>query len=331
MNETSIPRIDPPAARALQDEFITPGRPVILRGGAEGWPALERWSAGYLKGKVPEILLPVVEADSHHHPDLRSSFGSRRAQLSFAEYVDLVWSGDEAACRRLVIGDSTPLLDDGAPSPAFGALLDDVIIPPCFERDALRVVGFWLSAMGVRSWLHYDRNGLHNLNAQVKGQKSVWMYAPTDAARLYPFLYTGEAPRFTQYSRVDVEAPDLERFPAFQGATRFAGILEEGDVLFIPAFWFHSFKHLGRVNINVNFWWRPERQVLHGISARSRLFAALSRVLAESGAQGAGLPAALSGLSPETRDLLHQVELRLLDLPGAADPREAPPEIAKGG
>ena len=317
MQDVSIPRVDATAVEGFQEGFITPERPAILGGAAKDWPARTRWSRDELKSRVGDVSLLTVEGATHLHPDLRSSLRSRQGRLSFAEYVDLVWSGDESASRRFVIGDSTPLLSGGdAVSPFFGSLLEDVIVPPFFDRGALRDVNLWLSAAGVRSWLHYDNNSFHNLNAQVKGKKSVLLYSPADAPRLYPFLYTGELPGFSQYSRVDVEAPDPGRFPAFAGATRFVGTLEEGDVLFIPAFWFHSFKHLGPVNINVNFWWRPERQVMHGLSKRLAFWTALSRALPAGAPRSPGPAAALSRLPDEMRALLHQLELRLLDPSG---------------
>jgi hypothetical protein len=42
---------------------------------------------------------------------------------------------------------------------------------------------------------------------------------------------------------VDIERPGPE-FPLFTAATRYTAELEPGDVLFIPAFWFHNMKVL---------------------------------------------------------------------------------------
>ena len=41
---------------------------------------------------------------------------------------------------------------------------------------------------GVRTWLHYDNNGCHNLNAQICGHKRCWLYAPDQLQRMHPFL-----------------------------------------------------------------------------------------------------------------------------------------------
>ena len=41
-------------------------------------------------------------------------------------------------------------------------------------------------------------------------------------------------------SQVDLEQPDLQKFPRFGRAKRYELMLEPGDMLFIPAFWWHQ-------------------------------------------------------------------------------------------
>eukprot|EP00966_Prymnesium_polylepis_P003553 81224-Prymnesium_polylepis.1 len=58
------------------------------------------------------------------------------------------------------------------------------------------------------------------------------------------------------YAMVDVEAPDLQRFPALARARGLETTLEAGDVLWLPAFWFHHVRQLdaGRENLSLNCW-----------------------------------------------------------------------------
>ena len=59
-------------------------------------------------------------------------------------------------------------------------------------------------------------------------------------------------------SPVDIEDPDLDRFPRFADARRMHCSLGPGDVLFMPAFWWHEVQSfpdsLERRNLAVNFW-----------------------------------------------------------------------------
>jgi len=53
---------------------------------------------------------------------------------------------------------------------------------------------------------------------------------------------------------VDIENPDFERFPKFKNAKSVETLLNPGDVLFLPPYWFH---HVIAVDFStsVNFWY----------------------------------------------------------------------------
>ena len=59
-------------------------------------------------------------------------------------------------------------------------------------------------------------------------------------------------------SPVDISLPDLERFPRFVEAKRTQCVLRPGDVLFMPAFWWHEVQSYPdreeKRNVAVNFW-----------------------------------------------------------------------------
>ncbi|ELU01364.1 hypothetical protein CAPTEDRAFT_90346, partial [Capitella teleta] len=53
---------------------------------------------------------------------------------------------------------------------------------------------------------------------------------------------------------LDIDNPDLNKFPEFAKATAYECFLEAGDILFIPAFWFHNvINEEGGVAVNA-FW-----------------------------------------------------------------------------
>ena len=57
-------------------------------------------------------------------------------------------------------------------------------------------------------------------------------------------------------SYVDCDNPDYERFPKFRQAVALEGILEPGEMLFLPAGWWHQVRSMD-LAISVNFWWEP--------------------------------------------------------------------------
>lgn len=82
---------------------------------------------------------------------------------------------------------------------------------------------------------------------EVVGKKKVVLFPPTDA----PFLYlTGDKSQI-----VNIDDPDLTKYPNFANATRYECILEAGDILFIPALWFHHVTAL-EFAVAVNVFWR---------------------------------------------------------------------------
>ena len=88
---------------------------------------------------------------------------------------------------------------------------------------------------------------MDNILLEVVGRKKVVLFPPSDA----PFLYlVGDKSRV-----MNVDEPDLTRYPNFAKATRYECVLEAGDVLFIPALWFHHVTAL-EFAVAVNVFWR---------------------------------------------------------------------------
>jgi [protein]-arginine 3-hydroxylase / protease len=86
----------------------------------------------------------------------------------------------------------------------------------------------------------------------------VRLYARSQTAKLYPDTGSTAQGRYSTRSQgnisaVDVEAPDLQRFPEFQDAAYVHTIMRPGDMLFIPARWWHFVKSLS-TSTSVTFW-----------------------------------------------------------------------------
>ncbi|EDO30429.1 predicted protein, partial [Nematostella vectensis] len=81
---------------------------------------------------------------------------------------------------------------------------------------------------------HYDI--LENFYVQVSGYKRVILFSPEHFRSLYPFPVAHPHDRQTQ---VNFDEPDFARFPRFQDITGMETVLESGEVLYIPSFWWH--------------------------------------------------------------------------------------------
>jgi len=257
----------------FRERFELPEVPVVIEGGGRQCPAVGNWSPSYLKGKVGHVVVPYKKSSNHQHPNFHApSLGEMfaRAESTLSELVDFVTSAPvEERAKRLFTGDERFLLQrrDGRirRDAELAPLLDDVPLPRFVPEEQLYTIWGWISGAGVRTWLHYDNNYCHNLNAQLTGKKRCSLYRPADLYALDPFPLGGPNPAHN-CSRIDVESNSQAE--AFRALEAFEAEIVAGDLLFIPACWFHTFVHLGEFNTNVNFWWRPARLAHTPVVAR---------------------------------------------------------------
>ncbi|KAG5491173.1 hypothetical protein JIQ42_01070 [Leishmania sp. Namibia] len=88
-----------------------------------------------------------------------------------------------------------------------------------------------MSAPPLQLWTHYD--ALDNVLCQIVGTKRVVLFPPSEFNNLY---MTGSSSAV-----INLDEPDLVRYPRFIDACKSAQevILRPGDMLFLPAMWFH--------------------------------------------------------------------------------------------
>ena len=114
--------------------------------------------------------------------------------------------------------------------------------------------GCWISSAGCETGLHWDAFGPHNFHFLVSGEKQVFVAAPDQSEA----LYCGGGPRYlTRFvGVVDPMRPvDLERFPKYAECRGLRATLRAGDVLYLPAYWWHALVHTGAHNVSLTRWW----------------------------------------------------------------------------
>ncbi|KAJ9601316.1 hypothetical protein L9F63_000538 [Diploptera punctata] len=127
----------------------------------------------------------------------------------------------------------------------FPALAEDIIFPNFFDEKDLFSSVLRVGSPGVQLWTHYDV--MDNLLIQVVGRKRMVLFSPADALNMY---LTGDKSQV-----LDIDNPDVEKYPKFLMAKRYECVMEPGDVLFIPALWFHNALALD-FGIAVNVFWK---------------------------------------------------------------------------
>jgi len=107
----------------------------------------------------------------------------------------------------------------------------------------------FVSSNGCRTGMHYDVTD--NFYIQVRGRKRVLLASPAAWPYLYPYPLHHSLNR---RSRVTASNPDVAKHPKFLKCRAMEVVLEPGDVLFIPAYWWHEVSSLDDACISLNCW-----------------------------------------------------------------------------
>ena len=122
------------------------------------------------------------------------------------------------------------------------------------SADGNVIVNAWFGPEGTVSPCHHDP--YDNLLSQVVGSKYIRIYHPSESSNLYPH----SSGKMTNTSQVDVEHPDLLRFPNTSKATYLECVLSAGEMLYIPPKFWHYIRSL-ECSFSCSFWWKGREAV----------------------------------------------------------------------
>ena len=277
--------IDPQSANAQTSiaQALSPYHksqtPIVLRS------VLCKTDASYCWPSL-DYLQAAVGADTPVYVEIGRSYVDadvQKPEITFGEYVEYMRHFEE----KYRAGDGEEAVQ-ATPQPSEIVYLAQNDLPPALYSDfelprlcddaefaqqhqvgqgKLYSCMLWFGPRGTVSPLHYDP--LDNLLMQVVGTKRVLLYPRTagltdddiDNNRTMSFAeqgaWTYAGSGGTQYntSPVNVEEPDLAKYPLFASSPpAIECTLNPGDVLFIPAKWWHHVRSLTR-SVSVNAWW----------------------------------------------------------------------------
>ena len=242
----------------FEAEIVPAGRPAVLRGLVADWPvvAAARESAqtlaDYLIARASDTPAeawfgpPAIAGRFDFAPDL-SGFNHERKLASVAQILDLILRQRGVAAPWSVYAGALPLATHVP-----GLRADNPM--PLLDADRHMLVSLWLGNR-TQTAAHWDLP--QNLACVVSGRRSFTIFPPDQVANLYvgpiDFTLAGQPS-----SLVDLERPDLDRFPKFAEAQEVAqtATLEPGDALYLPSLWWHGVTGRDEVGAMVNYWWR---------------------------------------------------------------------------
>jgi hypothetical protein len=238
-----VPRLGILDAAAFRAQAAK-GLPFMITGLVNRWP---------LAALTPEVLR---ERFSHLHVRARvgdyinTAFAADRAMqdMSMSEYLDLVDAGTQ---------DLPPYL---------GNLELRELNSLCHWPTYFSKMGpprFWLGPAGTVTPLHCDYDD--NIFAQIWGTKRIFLAPPHHDE----FLYPSEANAVLFGSPFDPEVPDFEKFPLARQATTIECTVNPGELLYVPAGWYHQVRAL-TFSLSANRWARALPFALSGDQSLQR-------------------------------------------------------------
>ena len=253
------------------------GRPVVARGVARHWPAVEKArlspeaAGGYIGGFSSGLPVPFFEGA----PEMGGRFFYNAAMDGFNYEI-------RRAPLRDLLGRILASAGRGdAPFMYAGSLSIPGYVPDFARMNSLRAFipartvaeSIWIGNRTLTA-PHYDNT--ENIAVCVAGRRRFTLFPTGQISNLYP-----GPPDFTpagqMISQVDIRNPDFDRFPLYARALEAAEVaeLDPGDALYIPTLWWHGVESLEDFGVLVNYWWRDIAEDAES-PANTLLHAALS-------------------------------------------------------
>lgn len=242
MPETAaVPRVHRPDLATFRRDFEHAARPVVLTGAMDSWKAMQRWSPRYFAEALRDQPLPVSICETEPPDDgpfsAEQLMKSRVIPMPMREYLEEMNAGK----RRSYV--------PGMPLRKYlPMLLPDIEEPPYREEGSTSSPRIWFGARVIGP-LHYDP--CNNLHGIVYGGKRFTVFDPGQLSLLYPSSMFSTVPHM---SRVSLSEPDYARFPRLKKAKPLTIDLGPGDMLFLPAGWWHQVT-TPTATISIDFPW----------------------------------------------------------------------------
>lgn len=233
---------------AMTDLYLQ-RKPFVMKGCDIG-ACTEKWDVNYLSEAVGSQEVKVHVSESPLMDFVGKNFFYKSLpfnelikRASETEHSDYFISRTEYYYLRSI--GSNPRKDVADIKQQFPKLAADILFPQFIPEDSIFSSVFRVASAGLSLWTHYDI--MDNMLIQVRGQKRAVLFPPKDVPRLY---LNGDKSEV-----LDIDKPDLKKYPEFIKAKRYEHCLDPGDILFIPALWFHNMKSLD-CGIAVNVFWK---------------------------------------------------------------------------
>lgn len=278
--------------------YLQYSKPVIIKQATETWKAKNKWTKGFLHTKYGNKTVHIKMSPTKDYEGIESvnlwekykSFKIPQMVKEKLQFPDLVvprpapvsmnFSAFLDFTEKVAEGkiqNASAYLEYSSIRNYFPELENDISEMPFINgKMMLRHLNIWLSDGNTVGKLHFDP--FDNFLCMIDGTKQVILFEPHHNEYLYEahipeaeFAVNMSTLTFRRrrlmestsmvMSPIDIQLPDFARFPLFNKARPLNCTVGPGEVLFMPAFWWHEVQSSPDVqrlrNLAVNFWYEP--------------------------------------------------------------------------
>lgn len=235
-NHNPVPVLDGNNVEEFIKYYRKKSKPVVLKNVASSWPLYNKWNPEFFAKQYPED--PVILFDAAiESRKLAYTEGKETKTVKLYEFVNSMNNGSMDYARLL------PLLDQHP------ELLNDMDVDWLKSASNNRAKGsikhqLFMGGPGTSTQMHCAIGS--NLFIQIHGKKQWWIYSNKNAPLLEPIVDRSVFFR----SQASGENPE----GIFNKADGWTVILEPGDILYNPPFFWHQTRSID-INIGVGFRW----------------------------------------------------------------------------
>jgi len=221
----AVEKRNAPPADEFIARYVRGCRPVVLTDLARDWPAMRQWSPQDLKARFGHIDVEI-QAERNADPRYEENKLQHRQRQKLGDFVDRVLAGGPTNDYYMTAN------NEALRQPEFAPLLADIGTLPAFcdASQLSRLSSFWFGPAGTITPLHHDT--LMLFHTQIVGRKRWRFISPLDTPKLYN--HSGV------FSPIDIDRPDLDRYPLFAQAKVLEVVVEPGETVFLPLGWWHQ-------------------------------------------------------------------------------------------
>ncbi|MEU0073851.1 cupin-like domain-containing protein [Streptomyces sp. NPDC006332] len=211
-----------PASEEAPATHVRSRTPTVFRAAAADWPAVQEWSFPRLAALDPGLPVRLVAGN-------RETDRTRFTTSTLGSYV--------SGLTREAAPDDIPVyLKEFDLLRKFPRLRADLRSRELFPPRTMRSSATWIGPAGARTGLHCDL--LDNLAVQITGTKRFYLAHPEAVKRAGL-----ESRKYDAWARLSLIG--AEKLAAGQeDGEFFVADLEPGDVLHVPAYWWHEVVNL---------------------------------------------------------------------------------------